>query len=162
MRALLTLLFSVAVCQATPTFTVTFSPSTVSGPPGSVLGFTGTLLNNTASTVFINNDSFTLAGGIPLDDSPFFGNAPFSLGPNASSGPFLFFNVTIPALQAPNDYAGTFDVIGGADGNAQDNLGEGVFTVTVSSVPEPAPGLLVAAGLGAFLLLRRRLLWRAR
>ncbi len=158
MRALLTLFFSVAVVsQATPTFTVTFSPSIVSGAPGTMLSFFGTLLNNTGSTQFINNDSFTLAGGIPVDDSPFFAG-PVSLGPGASSGSFLFLNVTIPSNEAAADYAGTFDVIGGTDDNAQNNLGEGTFTVRVNAavtVPEPSPIAFVFVGLGALLLLHR-------
>ena len=161
MRKLLTVFFGLAVgCQATTVFTVTFSPATVSGAPGDMLSFFGTLTNNTANTEYINSDSFTLAGGIPVDDSPFLANAPLSLGPSASTASFLFLTVTIPNGQTPADYAGTFDVIGGQDGGngtAQDDLGEGLFTVTVtSSVPEPASVLLSITGLLALALLRRK------
>jgi hypothetical protein len=164
MRTLFTVFFGLAVgCQAGPIFTVTFSPSIVSGTPGSALGFFGTLLNNTANTEFINSDSFTLAG-IPaasVDVSPFLNNAPLSLGPNASTGSFLFLTVTIPNNQAAADYPGTFNVLGGQDGGAgtaQNNLGTGTFTtrVNAAATPEPASGLLIGAGLLALWLWGQR------
>jgi hypothetical protein len=163
MRALLTVFFGLVMgCQASSVFTVTFSPSIDSGAPGSTFSFQGTILNNTANTEFINSDSFALAGIPPsgIDDSPFLNNAPLSLGPNASTGSFIFLKVTIPNNQASADYAGTFDIIGGQDGGngtANDFLGEGTFTarVTPPSTPEPATILLAVAGLLALILVRR-------
>jgi len=161
MRVLLAMVFGLAVgCEAATVFNVNIT-SPPAGNPGDVLNIFGSLDNNTSSTQYINSDSFTLAGfpGGSVDDSPFLTNAPLFLGPNASSGTFQFLTVTIPNNQAPGIYSGTFDVIGGQDGGngtAMDNLGEGTFSVAVNGVPEPATVLLVAGGLLALVLLRRK------
>jgi hypothetical protein len=160
MRSLLTILFGVTtLCHATTLFTVTAAPDTLSGNPGDFFQFFGSLTNNTASTVFINNDSFTFAIVGAADDSPFLTDAPLSLGPFASSGSFEFIDVTIPLAQAPGTYDGTLTVIGGADGNAQDNLGAGAFHVVVNAaaVPEPGPMLLVGVGLAVLWLVSIRI-----
>ncbi len=87
MRALLiSFLGLTALCSATPLFTVTFTPNTISGNPGDVIPFSGTLLNNTSSTLFINSYSFTFAIAGALDDSPFLINAPTSLAASSPSG----------------------------------------------------------------------------
>jgi len=105
MRSLLSIFFGLAtLCHASSTFTITFTPDTLSGNPGDTLQFFGTLTNNTASTVFINNDSFTFAITGAADDSPFLTNAPVSLGPNGTSGSFEFIDVTIPLAQAVGTY----------------------------------------------------------
>jgi len=62
--------------------------------------------------------------------------------------------VNIPAVQAPGPYTGAFTVLGGANGNAVDNLGVGNFEVDVI-IPEPASWLLCGAA-GLALLVRRR------
>ena len=157
MRLFLTILFGAAtLCPAATILTVSFTPATLSGNPGGpAIQFAGTLLNNTASTVFINSDSFTFAIGGAVDDSPFLTNAPFSLGPSGSSGTFSFLDVTIPLGQAAGTYDGVLTVLGGADGSAQDSLGSAAFHVVVNStVPEPGSLLLVGAG-AAFLVWRR-------
>jgi hypothetical protein len=153
MRSLLAILFGVATqCHATTAFTVTFAPDTLSGNPGDFLQFFGSLTNNTASTVFINNDSFTFAIVGAADDSPFLTNAPLSLGPSATSGSFEFIDVTIPLAQAPGTYGGTLTVIGGADGNAQDNLGTGAFHVVVNAGAVPEPGSIFLVGISIAML----------
>jgi hypothetical protein len=150
MRALL-LLAMAAGCQAGPVLTVAFSPATEPGSPGNTVPFSGSLINNTGSTVFINSDTVTLTGFPPsaLDDSPFLTNAPISLGPDAATGVFTFLNVTIPNNQSPATYDGVFTVLGGADGTAQDNLGSAAYhvQVQVSTVPEPASWIFASAGL---------------
>jgi hypothetical protein len=68
---LITLAFA-AVGHASD-ITVTINPATLSGPPGSVLDFFGTLTNNDAFSNDINSDSFTITG-IPwssIDDYRF-------------------------------------------------------------------------------------------
>jgi hypothetical protein len=167
MRSLFSIFFGLAaLCHATSTFTLTFAPDTLSGNPGDTLQFFGSLTNNTSSTVFINNDSFTFAIMGAADDSPFLTFAPLSLGPNATSGSFEFIDVTIPLAQATGTYDGTFTVIGGADDTAQNNLGTGAFHVLVNAaaVPEPGPMLLVGIGIAVLWLSsirsRRRALLR--
>ncbi len=159
MRALLiSFLGLTALCSATPLFTVTFTPNTISGNPGDVIPFSGTLLNNTSSTLFINSDSFTFAIAGALDDSPFLINAPISLAGNASSGSFVFLDVTIPQGQAGGAYDGVFTVLGGPDGGALNNLGSAAFHVTVDVVtPEPASIVLLGLGLATLLFCRRML-----
>lgn len=158
MRTLLTIFFGVALsCQASTVFTVTIN-SPVSGLPGDVITVQGSLLNNdSVNTQYINSDSFVVAPGFTLDDSPFLSNAPLFLGPGGSTALFDFFTLTISPSQSPGLYSGTFTVVGGADGGAgtaEDNLGTGAFTVNVLGTPEPSTvGMLLG---GAALLIARR------
>jgi hypothetical protein len=150
MRKLLTIFFGLAIgCQASSVFSVTFTPATLSGLPGDVLSFSGTLTNNDlVNTQFINSDSFALAG-FTVDTTPFLIFAPISLGPGATTALFQFLTVTIPNNQTPGTYTGTFTAIGGLDGGlgtAQDSLGTGSFTVDVSSAPEPSTLALLLGG----------------
>ena len=159
MRALLFLAVA-AGCQAAPILTVAFSPNTESGFPGNTVIFSGSLTNNTGNTVFINSDTVTLTGfpASALDDSPFLTNAPVSLGPNASTGVFVFLDVTIPNNQSPATYDGVFTALGGADGTAQDNLGSAAYHVQVQSAITPEPSSLLLVGLGLAALAGFRLL----
>ena len=151
---LLTFLGLAIACHATAVMTVTFSPMIVTGAPGQTVGVFGTLTNNAGTTQFINSDTFNLTGISGGNDSLFLIDAPISLGPGATSASFEFMNEAIPMAQALGLYNGAFTVIGGADGNAQDNLGTGSFSINV--VPEPSSALLFG---GAFLAVwvRRRL-----
>ena len=156
MKALLiSFLGAAAICSAATTFNVTFAPDTLSGSPGDVIPLSGTLLNNTGNTVFINSDSFTFAIAGAVSDTPFLTNAPISLAGNASSGPFIFLNVTIPVVQGAGTYDGVFTVLGGPDANALTNLGASAFHLTVNVVtPESGSNLLVGLGLAALLFWR--------
>src|SRR5512135_47003 len=112
MRKLIPLmLIAAAACQAS-VLTVTFSPDTLTGNPGDVLKFFGTLTNTTGSTVFINSDSFTFALPGTVDDTPFLAFEPLSLDPFAVSGTFEFLDVAIPPAQAPGTYDGVITVLG--------------------------------------------------
>jgi hypothetical protein len=154
------LLAAVAAAHGSTLLTVSFSIPTQSGNPGDLLQFSGSLTNNTGSTVFINSDSFTFAISGAVDDSPFLTNAPISLPAFGSSGSFEFLQVLIPLSQPGGTYDGTFDVLGGASDTQQDLLGSAAFHVTVNSaspsVPEPQSLILMAAGVAA-LAFRRRL-----
>ena len=136
------------------------------GAPGSVLHFTGTLSNSsTTDTVFLNGDvpTFT-APGLTLDDSPF-SNAPLSLGPLGSGSDTYtgdFFDVTIGSAAQPGTYSGTFEILGGADGNASDVVASHDFYATVlpQAVPEASSvtslGLMLMLGLGGIVIVRRK------
>jgi hypothetical protein len=156
-----------AVRAETIDFTLTQSSQT--GSPGQTLMFEGALSNPNSSTVFLNNDSFTIQPSfLSLDDSPFFANTPLSLAPNGSAGssvgPVDLFNVDIGASATPGTYTlNVFNVLGGADGSAQDVLATAQFTVIVQNAvaPAPEPGSLPLLGsglgmLGVSLLRRRR------
>ena len=110
----------------------------------------------TSANLYLNADNFNIAGLDPgaIDDSPFFANAPIFLGPGSSTDDIGLFNITIPDPFATGDYEGTFQVLGGVDGNAQDIIGSADFTVQVqqpTAVPEPSSAVLLSASL--FLLL---------
>jgi hypothetical protein len=94
-----------------------------------------------------------------LDDSGFFQNFPLSLDPGDSFSGVLF-SVELPPNVAAGLYTGSFEILGGADGGAVDNLGSVDFQVnvtpTASTVPEPESLMLLAAGLPGVALLVRR------
>jgi hypothetical protein len=158
MRTLLSTLFIVSILSCTAmqargdTILLVFTPDTRTANPGDTVQFFGTLTNNTASTVFINGDSFTFAINGAVDDSPFL-SGPASLGPNAASGLFEILDVAIPVGQSPGVYDGTFNVTGGMDTNASDLLAVAGFHVDVNgpaATPEPSSVMLAAF---AFILL---------
>jgi hypothetical protein len=137
------------------TLSIAFDMPTLTGLPAAFLQFSGTITNTTGSTVYLNGDGFNLTGfdQSAIDDSPFFANTPPFLGPGGSTGDIGLFNITIPNPFATGNYGGTFQVSGGADGNAQDVIGTAYFTVQVqqpSGVPEPSSAVLMS---GALLLL---------
>ena len=115
----------------------------------------------------MNADNFSLTGFDPsvIDDSPFFANAPQFLGPapTGSTGDIELFVVTIPnpftdPSVAASDCGGTFQILGGADGNAQDVVGTAYFTVNVQQafgVPEPSSVVLMSITT-LFLLIARK------
>lgn len=130
--------------------TIALDSPALTGSPGDVLQFLGALTNTTNANLFLNADNFNLAGFDPsaIDDSPFFADAPLFLGPNGSTGDISLFDIAIPTLFATGNHGGTFQVLGGVDGDAQDVIGSVDFTVTVqqSAVPEPGfrPALFLA------------------
>jgi hypothetical protein len=135
--------------------------STLSGSPGQLLSFTGTLTNTIGNTVWLVSDNYNLAPEIAagFDDSPFFANAPLNLAGFAASGDIDLFNVTIPDPTATGDYTSNFMILGGADGNSQDILGSVDFTVDVTqpsdTAPEPGAFSLSAVAAGLLLAARR-------
>ena len=143
---------------------LTFTPPARVAAPGSTFTFTGTLANNSGSTVFLNGDSLSLNGpGLTSDDSPFLSNAPLSLA-NGDSYSGDFFSVSVDPATPAGTYFGTFAVTGGADGSAQDTVASQDFSVQVTSGSAPVPeassvaslGLLLALGLGGVAVARRR------
>jgi hypothetical protein len=146
--------------KASSTLTIVLDSPTLIGAPGGSVEFTGTITNTTGDEIFLNADSFTLATFDPsaIDDSPFFTNAPLSLVGFDLTGDIGLFNVNIPALFPEGGYFGTFQILGGLDGDAQEQIGSVDFTVQVqqpSGVPEPSAGLMLSAGLGLLLIAKR-------
>lgn len=128
------------------TIQINLTQSKVSAAPGSVVTFDASLTNlSSTDTMFLNADSWsTTSPFLSVDDTPFFANAPLTLGPNASTGTFALFSVLID----PNTPLGTYDfnsfsILGGIDGSASDVLGSATFSVAVTSAHVPEPGALL-------------------
>jgi hypothetical protein len=159
-RNLILILIAAGAAFQASAMTVTLTPDTLFVNPGGTISFSGTLDNNTASTVFINSDSVTFAIPGAVDDSPFLTFAPLFLVQSQVTGVFQFLNVTIPIGQGAGTYDGVIDVFGGDSESASNLIGSGAFHVTVNSVgpsaPEPGSILLIAGGIAGLLLRRRR------
>jgi transposase len=125
---------------------IAYDDPLLSGTPGSVLTFTGTMTNNTDSPVFLNQGSVNLASPFdsPTDVSVELLDWPISLDPSSTSADLAFFTVTIPDPfpGAAGPYDGTLLAQGGADGNALDSLNDPTdasFAVDVTELAAAAP-----------------------
>jgi hypothetical protein len=87
-----------------------------------------------------------------LDDSDSFLNFPASLGPGQSITDVLF-TVTIPAGPV-GLFAGSFTLLGGSYGAAQDILASKSFQVVAT--PEPSTFLLIGTGLSSLAAVVKR------
>lgn len=125
-------------------FTITLSSPVQNGSSGEVVSFDATVTNNEGATVYLNGDNTYVDSPLAVDDSPYNNNYPLSLGPGDSDSGALF-NVDLPAGTPVGDYAGYFDIVGGATNSSQDIVGEADFNVVVT--PEPSALLLLATGL---------------
>ena len=107
------------------------------GVPGDLFTFTATISNTGDTEVSLNANSLNFSGdGFSITDL-FFENVPVSIAPNDSVSGIPLFTIALnnPFEYPLGPYTGTYTLIGGADGNAQDVLSETSFTVT--AVPEP-------------------------
>jgi hypothetical protein len=145
--------------------TVTFDTPDQTGTDGDRLQFFGTIANTGAATVYLNEDSLALAGA-PVDftiDDLFLTNVaiPISLDPGTDSGDVELFDITI-AEPFPDTYAqyfGSYGLVGGVDGNAQDTLVDPAVSFSVTAVspsPEPGTWILMSAALIGLAAVRRR------
>lgn len=154
MKTLLYLMASLALAAGgarADDIQISFDFAFQTGIPGEELIFTGTITNNGADTVFLNGDSLNPSGDSFVVTDQFYNTVPISLDAGQSSGDIELFDVT-PNSHFTDTYGsfpGTYSLIGGVDGNAQDVLTLTDFTVDVA--PEPPPSILFAAGLALIL-----------
>lgn len=142
------LVITLGTSEAAP-ITVDLVPSTLTGAPGGILTFNGTLTNSSSSTVFLNSAGINITGPFsPSDLStlPFFFNAPFFLDPGAATPAIDLFTVQLPVGLPAGPYLGQFTIQGGSDELALDVVGDVRFTAEAAAdVPEPATFSLLAA-----------------
>jgi hypothetical protein len=135
-----------------------------SSTAGSTVSFSATVSapGTNGATVFLNGDSFDVTSPLVLNDNEFLFTFPLSLNPGDSFSGTLF-SIDLPSNLAAGLYAGSFEILGGADSGTFDALGSVDFQVNVapaaSTVPEPESLMLLAAGLpGVAFLVQRK--WR--
>jgi hypothetical protein len=155
--ALMILLTGPFCARANETFfNITFDSPVQSGSLGDFLQFFGTITNTSGSTVYLNSDNFDLTGfNYGTDVTDYFAITPVSLDAGASSGDMELFDITIPnpftdGCVALADCGGSYQILGGADSNAQNVLGTAYFTIDVqqaSGVPEPSYVVLLSGAL---------------
>lgn len=144
------------------TVVLDISPTQRAGHIGQVLTYTGSITNTGGTSLFINGDSFELAGvGLTLDDTKFFNNFAGLLAAGQTIAGELF-DVHIGSDALTGEYAGVFAVQGGADEGTFSTLHDKAFSVRVndapapSAVPEGDSLALFAAGAAVLLVFQRR------
>jgi len=131
--------------------TLSFAPDTQTAAGDDTVVFTGTIKNIGPDTVFLNSDSFTsLSGGLTTDDTPFLRDAPTFLASGASytAGAAGLFDVSVAPGTPGGTDTGVFNILGGADANAQGIEASQQFNVTVppsAPVPEASSVVSLAA-----------------
>jgi hypothetical protein len=124
-----------------------------------VVDFEATVFNPSATaTIYLNDGSGTTSSPfLVVDDSPFFTNAPLSLAPGQSSGPFELFAVDLASTAAIGSYTGNvFSIQGGADGGsftAFNDLADANFSVSVTGSTTTVPEIDSASAMSALTLL---------
>ena len=141
-------------------FSFTIDLATQHAAPGDTLAFSGTVSNTGTSPIYLNGDTITAVDGLVVDDSLFLINFPAFLNPGETTLNEELFSLLVMPGTPFGSYTGTFEILGGSDGDAHDVLSAQDFTVNVTdtAVPEPSSLLLLASGMAALAgTLRRRL-----
>jgi len=154
--AVMTLVLAVGFMPAAlaDTLNFTLTNANLNAHPGNTVTFEATVsapVTNTGN-LFLNGDSGNL-GGLTINDNDFFANAPFFLTPGQSAT-FDIFSVFIPVGTAQGTYGGFFEILGGADGGANNILGTVNFSV--AATPEPSSFMLLGSGLAGLVGVVRR------
>jgi hypothetical protein len=170
-RILFSLALLCASISAAPLLTLNPSNGQISGAQGSTIGWGFNLTGDQASWVLITNvqsdvnlaaigtfqdllsnwfanNSFALAPGGSLNDTTAGNLASVALSAGAPLGPVSGNLLVSYELYDGNPFVGGNFLSPGSLTNA--------FTITVTPIPEPATGLLVAAALIALSRIRRR------
>jgi len=149
------------------TITLNLTNPVQTGTPGSTLLFDAmvTAPGTNGGAIYLNGDNFdSLASPLTSNDDGFLLGFPLSLDPGESFAGLLF-TITLPPGINAGPYLGSFAILGGTDGSAQDELAQVNFTVNAtdgtSAVPEPDSLMLLATGLAGMMVgVKRRVVVR--
>lgn len=128
----------------------------LSGSPGSLLTFTGSLSNFSTANVFVNSVDLGISySELAVDFSFFLLHSPPILLPGETySG--TMFTIGVSDIAESGVYNAFFEIQGGMDSDAFGPLAQEDVTVSVSNTPEPNYCLLIAATILIFLVGQRR------
>ncbi len=135
---------------------ITFSltPNQISTTAGSTVTFFGKVVNQTgAPLIYLNGDTFSQVSSVLTTDdstSDFFNATPIALNGGQSypaSGTASFFTVKVASGTAAGTYSGQFNLLGGANDQAQNGLASQTFSVVVAAAPEPSQMACLAVGM---------------
>ncbi len=147
---------------------IVFNPSTQTGTPGGTVTYAGTITNNTASTIYVNQvtgDVGTASNNTVFNSDPYASNYAFDSTDTTHNHAFAYapgtsfsgnlFDVNIASNETPGTYAGHF-FLSYFDGTTTTIVGTQNFTLIVQASPAP-PALVVTLLFGtcAMVVLRR-------
>jgi hypothetical protein len=140
-----------------PGETVTFSVRATNPSPTTVVVGGVTL----SGTVYLNRTVSSPLTDLTVNDHWFYEEWPFWLDPNGGSYEGRLFDVVIDPSASPGEYVGSFDLLGGYEGQPDTVIASHEFHLTVTSatvVPEGEGLSLLAWGLlgPAGLLLKKQ------